>query len=240
MVYFDSRDTRCKSPAGARPAGSVVEFKFYISDALEVDYVNLKLRGKGVLTFKLLKSDEALGDKRAYAGRVTVPAPGLYRYRFELVHPDGSMHFCGTVDGFSAVVADWLDEWYFTAFMPSFDTPVAPGAIMYQIFPDRFCNGTPEENTPDIAPWHAGPVTNQERFGGNLKGIEEKLPYLKELGITGIYLNPIMEADSTHKYDTKDYTRIDPQFGTNEDFARLVKKAHEYGIRIMVDAVFNH
>ena len=89
-------------------------------------------------------------------------------------------------------------------------------------------------------PWHAGPVTNQERFGGNLKGIEEKLPYLKELGITGIYLNPIMEADSTHKYDTKDYTRIDPQFGTNEDFARLVKKAHEHGIRIMVDAVFNH
>lgn len=112
--------------------------------------------------------------------------------------------------------------------------------VWYQIFPDRFCNGTPEENTPDIAPWHAGPVTNQERFGGNLKGIEEKLPYLKELGITGIYLNPIMEADSTHKYDTKDYTRIDPQFGTNEDFARLVKKAHEYGIRIMVDAVFNH
>lgn len=112
--------------------------------------------------------------------------------------------------------------------------------VWYQIFPDRFCNGTPEENTPDIAPWHAGPVTNQERFGGNLKGIEEKLPYLKELGITGIYLNPIMEADSTHKYDTKDYTRIDPQFGTNEDFARLVKKAHEHGIRIMVDAVFNH
>lgn len=112
--------------------------------------------------------------------------------------------------------------------------------VWYQIFPDRFCNGTPEENTPDIVPWHAGPVTNQERFGGNLKGIEEKLPYLKELGITGIYLNPIMEADSTHKYDTKDYTRIDPQFGTNEDFARLVKKAHEYGIRIMVDAVFNH
>lgn len=112
--------------------------------------------------------------------------------------------------------------------------------VWYQIFPDRFCNGTPEENTPDIVPWHAGPVTNQERFGGNLKGIEEKLPYLKELGITGIYLNPIMEADSTHKYDTKDYTRIDPQFGTNEDFARLVKKAHEHGIRIMVDAVFNH
>ena len=112
--------------------------------------------------------------------------------------------------------------------------------VWYQIFPDRFCNGTPEENTPDIVPWHAGPVTNQERFGGNLKGIEEKLPYLKELGITGIYLNPIMEADSTHKYDTKDYTRIDPQFGTNEDFARLVKKAHEHGIHIMVDAVFNH
>lgn len=112
--------------------------------------------------------------------------------------------------------------------------------VWYQIFPDRFCNGTSEENMPDIVPWHAGPVTNQERFSGNLKGIEEKLPYLQELGITGIYLNPIMEADSTHKYDTKDYTRIDPQFGTNEDFARLVKKTHEHGLCIMVDAVFNY
>lgn len=112
--------------------------------------------------------------------------------------------------------------------------------VWYQIFPDRFCNGTPEKNGADILPWRTGPVTNQERFGGNLAGIRKRLPYLKELGINGIYLNPIMEAESNHKYDTRDYTKIDPYFGDNEEFTLLVKEAHELGIRVMVDAVFNH
>ena len=112
--------------------------------------------------------------------------------------------------------------------------------VWYQIFPDRFCNGTPERNTAEIVPWRTGKVTNDERFGGNLAGIRKKLSYLKELGINGIYLNPIMEAESNHKYDTTDYTKIDPHFGTNEEFAQLVKEAHGHGIRVMVDAVFNH
>lgn len=112
--------------------------------------------------------------------------------------------------------------------------------VWYQIFPDRFCNGTPERNTAEIVPWRTGKVTNDERFGGNLAGIRKNLSYLKELGINGIYLNPIMEAESNHKYDTTDYTKIDPHFGTNEEFAQLVKEAHGHGIRVMVDAVFNH
>lgn len=112
--------------------------------------------------------------------------------------------------------------------------------IWYQIFPDRFCNGTPENDTPDIKPWRKGSVTNQERFGGNLEGICSKLLYLKELGINGIYLNPIMESESNHKYDTKDYEKIDPAFGDKKVFQRLVKEAHEQNIKVMVDAVFNH
>ena len=68
----------------------------------------------------------------------------------------------------------------------------------------------------------------------------EKIPYLEGLGITGIYLNPIMKAESNHKYDTTDYTVIDPHFGTEEEFKDLVEEAHQHGIRIMVDAVFNH
>ena len=91
-----------------------------------------------------------------------------------------------------------------------------------------------------FSPWRTGPVTNQERFGGNLCGIREKLSYLKELGIRGIYLNPIMAAGSVHKYDTTDYQRIDPDFGDEQEFAALVKEAHAQGIRVMADAVFNH
>lgn len=121
--------------------------------------------------------------------------------------------------------------------------------VWYQIFPDRFCRGVSgaegaarDSAAPegDIVPWRKGPVTNEERFGGNLEGIRQKLPYLADLGITGIYLNPIMEAESNHKYDTTDYTRIDPHFGDGETFARVVKEAHTLGIRVMVDAVFNH
>ena len=112
--------------------------------------------------------------------------------------------------------------------------------IWYQIFPDRFCKGTPEKSEDGVTPWREGPVTNQERFGGNLEGIRQKLPYLQDLGITGIYLNPIMEAESNHKYDTIDYTRIDPAFGDEEKMRQLVCEAHDRGIRIMVDAVFTH
>ena len=83
-------------------------------------------------------------------------------------------------------------------------------------------------------------MTNEEKFGGNLEGIRQKLSYLEKLGITGIYLNPIMEAESNHKYDTTDYTKIDPSFGDGDTMKVLCKEAHEKGIRIMVDAVFNH
>lgn len=112
--------------------------------------------------------------------------------------------------------------------------------IWYQIFPDRFKNGTLGKQSPDVLDWQTGPVTNSEKYGGNLQGITQSLPYLNQLGITGIYLNPIMQAESNHKYDTTDYTKIDPSFGTEEDMVSLVSKAHDLGIRVMVDAVFNH
>ena len=145
----------------------------------------------------------------------------------EQLNMEGRMLQCFTVPWMNPAdvnrTPDWVNE-----------------TIWYQIFPDRFCNGAPEKNTPDIRPWQTGPVNNEERYGGSLEGIRQKLPYLKDLGITGIYLNPIMEAESSHKYDTRDYTKIDPHFGDEADFARLVKEAHEAGIRVMVDAVFNH
>lgn len=112
--------------------------------------------------------------------------------------------------------------------------------VWYQIFPDRFCNGDPEREKGEVRQWQTGPVTNRERYGGDLEGIRQKLPYLAELGITGIYLNPVMEAETNHKYDTTDYTKIDPAFGDDAVMERLVSEAHEKGIRVMVDAVFNH
>lgn len=106
--------------------------------------------------------------------------------------------------------------------------------VWYQIFPDRF------NSVPAKKHWPTGPVTNATHYGGNLQGIIAKLPYLADLGITGLYLTPIFESPSTHKYDTADYFRIDPEFGTLEDLKELVQKAHALNIKVMLDAVFNH
>ncbi len=108
--------------------------------------------------------------------------------------------------------------------------------VWYQIFPDRFYADKPN---PELK-WGKLPVSNHELYGGNLRGVTEKLPYLHDLGITGIYFTPIFESPTAHKYDTTDYFKIDPQFGTNEDFGILVQKAHELGIKVMLDGVFNH
>ncbi|MBE3576179.1 MAG: glycoside hydrolase family 13 protein [Limnochordales bacterium] len=112
-------------------------------------------------------------------------------------------------------------------------------SVFYQIFPDRFCNGDPTNDPPNVAAWGT-PPTGSNRMGGDLAGIRQKLDYLQDLGIGCIYLTPIFAAPSNHKYDTADDYRIDPQFGTEEELKALVKEAHGRGIRILLDAVFNH
>ena len=118
----------------------------------------------------------------------------------------------------------------------------AEKTIWYQIFPARFAYGENPTCNQKILSWASPdtPVKNEEHYGGNLRGITEHLDYLHNLGITGLYLNPVNLALSQHKYDTSDYMQIDPEFGTNADMKELVEKAHEYGMRVMLDGVFNH
>ncbi len=136
--------------------------------------------------------------------------------------------------------------------------------VFYQIFPDRFSNGKPELSVkngeyfvrggtqPVVAkPWgepvdghdsnvKASGTGGCEFYGGDLYGVENKLDYLQELGVTAIYLNPIFTAPSNHKYDTSDYKNVDPHLGSNAHFATLCDKLHQRDMRIMLDAVFNH
>lgn len=112
--------------------------------------------------------------------------------------------------------------------------------VWYQIFPDRFFNGNTQNDPKNVSQWQHGKVTNKEFYGGDIEGIRKKLDYLKNLGITGLYLTPINLAETSHKYDTLDYEMIDPHFGDSNDLRQLVLKAHEMGIRIMLDGVFNH
>lgn len=113
-------------------------------------------------------------------------------------------------------------------------------SVVYQIFPDRFCNGDSNINVQGTLPWGKGKVNKRSMYGGDLRGIIDKLPYLKDLGINLIYLTPIFKSMSNHKYNTKDYFDIDPQFGTLSEARELVEKAHSSGIKIVFDAVFNH
>lgn len=114
--------------------------------------------------------------------------------------------------------------------------------VWYQIFIDRFCNGNKELDPNNVKPWRSPDksVKYFEYFGGDLPGITSKLDYLSSLGITGLYLTPVCKGRSNHKYDTTSYTRLDPHFGNDDDMKELVKNAHERGIRVMMDGVFNH
>lgn len=114
-------------------------------------------------------------------------------------------------------------------------------AVFYQIFPERFANGDPSLNPENTEAWtHDTVPTADNFFGGDLQGVIDNLDYLTELGITCIYFTPFFEGFSNHKYDTIDYLKVDPQFGDNKTAKKLVKEAHKKGIRIMLDAVFNH
>ncbi|CAG9623433.1 alpha-glycosidase [Sutcliffiella rhizosphaerae] len=112
--------------------------------------------------------------------------------------------------------------------------------IWYQIFPERFANGNPLNDPKGTLPWGSAEPSTTNFFGGDFEGVIENIDHLVELGITGIYFTPIFKAHSNHKYDTIDYMEIDPQFGTKETFKKLVEVCHEHGIKIMLDAVFNH
>jgi len=116
----------------------------------------------------------------------------------------------------------------------------AKGAIIYQIFPERFYNGDKTNDPPTTKEWGKLPVTEDSFYGGDLRGIIEKIPYLSEFGVDAIYLTPIFSSPSPHKYDTTDYYQIDPHFGDLNTFKELVQKCHENKIKVILDGVFDH
>ena len=185
--------------------------------------------------------------------QVTVTLPyGRCKYCFELHGQDESdVRYCLENGFYTADELVTLRR--ITGNFPGFEFPWLDGAecvrvpdwvprtVWYQIFPDRFCRDTASQK-PNALPWPTAEdaVTNNEHYGGTLRGITEKLGYLADLNITGLYLNPVNASPSVHKYDTSDYLKIDPAFGTAEDLCILVKEAHARGMKVMLDGVFNH
>lgn len=221
--------------------------------------------GKDILSVNIVFGDPHLGEKTPLGWRwknytqsmelayetefstiwktVVMPENKRLKYHFILQDEDEFLQF--GEDGFTPIneeVGLWNN--FFLPYLHHHQQFMAPAwvkdTIWYQIFPERFYNGDKTNDPQGTLAWHSGPVTNKEFYGGDIAGIIEKLPYLADLGISGIYMTPVFEAVTTHKYDTRNYFAIDPAFGTENDLIELVKKAHHLNIKVMLDAVFNH
>lgn len=164
-------------------------------------------------------------------------------YYFELCEKENNIFFCEP--GFTEKFDDENAHFYYFQypFINKTDVHKIPewvnSTVFYQIFVDRFYNGDTSNDPKDVSPWEEKPHPFSFS-GGDLQGIIDKLDYLCDLGINGIYLTPIFESPSNHKYNTTDYYKVDNAFGTNEKLFELVDKAHKKGIKIVLDGVFNH
>lgn len=252
---FNSRDPMYKTPFGAVASGEAVTFTLRVPCSYHCTTPYLFLIREGETPSQLLLPP-AGNQEGIDVFSLTIHAgePGLYFYYFDL-WTDYRKLYKG-LDG-NAVETTGEGNWFqMLVHDAAYTTPAAAqGGVMYQIFPDRFLEGNPQKpysfneriyiadknKEPYFWPDNmANGFLTKDYYGGDLAGIEKRLPFLYTLGITWIYLNPIFEAHSNHRYNTADYLKVDPYLGTNEDFTRLCKKAADFGIRIILDGVFSH
>ncbi|MDD6043721.1 MAG: 4-alpha-glucanotransferase [Eubacteriaceae bacterium] len=265
-IYHNSRIQDYRKPFGAIAVNGTVTLKIDIFDEEKADAVlRVWIDGEGESYYPMQK--ERLDDRWRYSCSLKCDKEALYWYSFRIDRGDGSCVYYGAKEGrtggegqlyfgmppsfqITAYRERKLPEWY-------------KSGIAYQIFPDRYCRGKDfdgeeakaklsgrkgpgrilRENwneTPSYDKEANGRIANWDFFGGTLNGIREKLDHLAGMGITVLYLNPIFEAASNHRYDTADYMKVDSLLGTEEDFVNLCREAEEKGISIILDGVFNH
>ena len=254
-MYFDSRSERCKSPYGAVTCGAEVSLRLYPDEKEQITHAYLVAHCEfsGTETETEL-ADEEIDGRRVFHTVYAAPDQAeLVWYHFRLTWADGGECRLGK-SGFCQPPE--LQAYQLTVYDGSSHTPEWFGrGVTYQIFPERFRRSVKRDvsgmvgnrtlhsywgQMMDYLPDRNGEITCSDFFGGDLAGITEKLEYIRSLGVTTIYLNPIFEAASNHRYDTADYRKIDPLLGTEEDFRRLCARAKRLGIRVILDGVFNH
>ena len=247
MPVFNSRKERYKSPFGAVPCGT--EVRFFVE--AEAEFTACVLRCYHEFADKWTETP-LLPCPDGFGGVYTAPAEGeLVWYTFSLTGKDGSSVCLGK----NGCGGDDRTPWQLTVYEETYTPQWFGEGVTYQIFPDRFCRTAPPRVEGLLGErrahmdWNEAPMIgadpetgrwNSDFFGGNLKGITSKLDYLASLHVKTLYLNPIFEAASNHRYDTADYCAIDPLLGTEEDFAQLCREAEKRGIRVILDGVFNH
>ena len=253
--FYNSQFTGCKTPFGALRQGQPVRINLFVPQEMGVQEPRLRLwRDAHEPRYYTMEKIEPLNGSDRFTVEFSLPFTGLYFYYFDL-WKDYAKVFRDS-DGNGYLSREDGPAWQLTVYDQDFTTPAfLRGGVLYQIFPDRFYEGVKNKPLPYADRIYRANKThepyfwpneskegylNMDYFGGDLEGVCQKLPYLKELGVTCIYFNPIFEAHANHRYNTADYRKIDPFLGTNEDFAKLCAEAKEAGIAIILDGVFSH
>lgn len=253
---FDSRNTLYRNHIGAVASGESLKLRLLLhKDSRCYDaFLRIKRDGNDCFDEVHLKQNGILCDYLFYECEIALDT-ALYWYDFRYTSAYGTKYVSKTDTSLGIVTEESGNCWQLTVYDNNFTTPEwLAGGIIYQIFPDRFYNsGTAKENVPGdrflCSDWRRQPQYRQDGdadnlgndyFGGDLEGIRRKLGYLKELGVTCIYLNPIFEAHSNHRYNTADYMKIDSLLGDENDLRNLCRDAKKNGISIILDGVFSH
>lgn len=254
IVKFYPLDDACKRPVGGAKVNEPVRFCLRFSRPGNPAEVLLSVTKDGESEVFYPMTCEQLDDDgmAVYSIRLPITSRGLYFYHFVVNTDDDKQIRIGADDDLTALYGKG-GEWQLTVYESAASPDWVAGGILYQIMPDRFYIGGERCKTksdvvyredwggvPEYRPDADGKILNNDFFGGNLKGITSKLGYLKGLGVTCLYLNPIFEAHSNHKYDTGNYRKVDSDFGTIDDLKTLIKRADKKGIKILLDGVFSH
>ena len=254
-ILYDSKKLQHKNPFGPLTANQSCTLTLHVPSTVQATMVSCIINrdyGNHAMNVDLpfLKKE---GPYDIFQGTFSMYDTGLYFYYFYISQPYGGFRLFKQGDDTNMEAGDM---WQLSVIPETFAAPDwAKGAIIYQVFPDRFNKAGSVDLTGKLEPytvhkyWHEevewkptpeGIVLNNDFYGGNFKGITEKLDYIASLGATILYLNPISKSFSSHRYDTGDYKTPDPMLGTVEDFKALCDAAHARGMKVILDGVYSH
>ncbi len=254
-ILFNSKDPLFKKPFGTLVPGQNCELNIHIPSTVQTTAVECVLEGdSGAPSFTVpLEFKFKKGAYEQFGGKFAFQEEGLYFYYFRITTRTGQFRLFKQGDDTNMEAGD---RWQVSCVPADFTTPDwAQGALIYQIFPDRFFRSgrcdltgklepyTVHEHWDEEVGWKPTPegeVLNNDFFGGNFKGITEKMDYIASLGVNILYLNPISKSFSNHRYDTGDYKTPDPMLGTEADFSEMCRAAHARGIKVILDGVYSH